>query len=233
MIGNTGTCYRRGKAAWKGMLILSAARGGRVNTYYGDLSLLDDGDGAWFAKAQALYFPLQAAGKTSLFGDDPGSGKPYGFVGRGPGGAVCTVLNPGAIDADIPLPIPRDQGARILFTDAGRAPGLGQGVLRLRARAADCVVGSGNLCGHPMGPRDWPDVVIPAALRALLLADVVHCRGCCVSTTVLAQARVHYASCAARSAPTAAHGVSREGRPPPGSQWGNSLSCGSSRMEGS
>jgi hypothetical protein len=55
MIGNTGTCYRRGKAAWKGMLILSGARGGLVNTYYGDLALLDEADGAWFAKAQHLY----------------------------------------------------------------------------------------------------------------------------------------------------------------------------------
>jgi hypothetical protein len=184
MIGNTGTCYRRGKAAWKGMLILSAARGNRVNTYYGDLSLLADGDLAWFAKAQSLYYPLQAAGYTSLFGDYPGSGKPYGFTGHDSDGIVCTVVNPGAIDADIRLPIASIGGARVLFTDAGRAPILTGATLHLGPGQL-AVVGSGAYADPKWDLGTQGDVLIPESCVPLPIANVV--RGPrSVSATVLA-----------------------------------------------
>jgi hypothetical protein len=184
MIGNTGTCYRRGKAAWKGMLILSAARGNRVNTYYGDLSLLDDGERAWFAKAQRLYFPLQAEGKTSLFGDYPGSAKPYGFVGRGHGGVVCTVLNPGATDADISMPIPVGEGTRILFTDAGRAPILRGETLRLGPGQL-AVIGSGAFADLKWDLGTQSDVLIPWNCEELPVAGIVKGPSS-ISVTVLA-----------------------------------------------
>jgi hypothetical protein len=172
MIGNTGTCYRRGKAAWKGMLILSAARGSRVNTYYGDLSLLDGGDRAWFAKAQSLYFPLQAAGDTSLLGGYPGSAQPYGFMGRDSGGAVCTLLNPGATDADILLPISPGAGIRVLFTDGGRAPVLTGAGLHLGPGQL-VVVGSGAYANPRWDLGQQADVRIPASCEPLPTADVV------------------------------------------------------------
>jgi hypothetical protein len=184
MIGNTGTCYRRGKAAWKGMLILSAARGNRVNTYYGDVALLDAGDRAWFSKTQGLYFPLQSKGITSLFGDYPGSGKPYGFMGRVQGGSVCTVLNPGATYADIPLPISQGEGTRLLFTDAGRAPVLARGTLHLGPGQL-AVVGSGTYADPKWDLGIQSDVVIPGACDELPVADIV--RGPrSVSATVIA-----------------------------------------------
>ena len=172
MIGNTGTCYRRGKAAWKGMLILSAARGNRVNTYYGDMTLLDERDRAWFAKTQALYYPLQAAGNTSLFGDYPGSGKPYGYMGWGPGGAVCTALNPGATDAQIELPIAIDGGTRILFTDAGRVPVLGGKTLHL-GPGQMAVVGSGAYADPKWDLGIQADVLIPVSCEPLAVSNVV------------------------------------------------------------
>ncbi len=184
MIGNTGTCYRRGKVAWKGMMLLSAARGNRVNTYYGDLTLLDAGDRIWFARAQDLYFPLQAGGCTSLFGNDPGSGRPYGYLGRGPAGAVCTVLNPGAADADVPLPISQNEGGRILFSDAGRVPALAGGVLRLGPGQLT-VVGSGVFSDSKWDLGTQTDVVIPQSSKALPTTDVVHGPRS-VSATVLA-----------------------------------------------
>ena len=42
MIGNTGTNYYRKTSAWKGMLMLMIARGGWINTIYGNLEFLDD-----------------------------------------------------------------------------------------------------------------------------------------------------------------------------------------------
>ena len=59
MIGKTGTCYKRGLAAWKGALILSLARGGWLNVYHGNLELIDDKDAAWFAKVQRIYMQIQ------------------------------------------------------------------------------------------------------------------------------------------------------------------------------
>ncbi len=55
MIGKTGTCYKRGMAAWKGELILTLARGGWLNVYHGNLELIDDKDAAWFATVQKMY----------------------------------------------------------------------------------------------------------------------------------------------------------------------------------
>jgi hypothetical protein len=184
MIGNTGTCYRRGKAAWKGMLILSAARGNRVNTYYGDLALLDDDDRAWFARAQSLYFPLQTKGNTSLFGEYPGSGRPYGFMGHDSGGGVCTVVNPGATDAEVLLPMPSIGGTKVLFTDEGRVPALIGGRLHLGPGQL-AVVGSGVYADPRWDLGTQADVQIPESCEPLPIADVVHGPRS-VSATVLA-----------------------------------------------
>ncbi|HKM53115.1 MAG TPA: hypothetical protein VJY33_06855, partial [Isosphaeraceae bacterium] len=172
MIGNTGTCYRRGKAAWKGTLILSAARGGLVNTYYGDLTLLDERDRAWFAKVQRLYYPLQALGETATFGGYPGAGGPYGFVARGPGGAVCTVLNPGLTAGDVALSLPPNTVSRLLFTDAGPAPVIGGGAIRL-GPGQMAVVGTGAYADTMWDLGIQDDVVIPESCEPLKLSDVV------------------------------------------------------------
>ncbi|MDD4922899.1 MAG: hypothetical protein PHS30_10545, partial [Bacteroidales bacterium] len=82
MIGNTGTCYFRNKQAWQGMLLLSGARGGWMNTYYGNMDLLSDKDGIWFAKVQSMFYELQENGKISSFGNIPGTAKPYGYLAK-------------------------------------------------------------------------------------------------------------------------------------------------------
>jgi hypothetical protein len=184
MIGNTGTCYRRGKAAWKGTLLLSAARGERVNTYYGDMTLLDAGDRAWFAKAQGLYFPFLSHGQVSTFGGYPGAGEPYGFLGRDPKGTVCTVMNPGAKAADLTLPMSPELGPRLLFTDAGPTPVVTGSSIHL-GPGQIAVVGSGAYADpvRVMGVQD--DVVIPTSCEPLQVADVVH-GTLSVSATVIA-----------------------------------------------
>ena len=184
MIGNTGTCYRRGKAAWKGMLILSAARGGRVNTYYGDVALLDEQDRAWFAKAQSLYYPLQATGNPVTFGGYPGAGGPYGFVAGGSDGSVCTVLNSGATEADVALPPPAKAGGRILFADAGMAPVLTTGSVHLGPGQL-AVVGTGNYADPKWDLGTQNDVFIPTACGPLAANEVFR-DSRSVSVTVLA-----------------------------------------------
>jgi hypothetical protein len=105
MAGNTGTCYWRGKAGWKQMLILSLARGGRYHVAYGDLSLFDDVDAQFWAQAQRAYTPLMKQGATTSFGGWPGAGEPYGWLGAAPGFAIATVVNPGIGPDVIELPI--------------------------------------------------------------------------------------------------------------------------------
>ena len=88
MIGKTGTCYKRGIAAWKVALILTLARGGWLNVYHGHLELIDDQDAAWFAKVQKLYMQIQQYGNTSLYRRHPGDGNAL-WIFLKPGEVAC------------------------------------------------------------------------------------------------------------------------------------------------
>jgi hypothetical protein len=172
MIGNTGTIYRRGKAAWKGTMILSAARGGHVNTYYGDLALLNDADGAWFARVQSLYYPFQARDQISTFGDYPGMGRPYGFVARGAEGAVYTVVNPGPQAVDEGLPIPVASKTRLLFADSGPEPVVKDSSIRL-GPGQMAVFGTSAYADRKWDLGRQDDVKIPSGCDALEARDLV------------------------------------------------------------
>jgi hypothetical protein len=173
MIGNTGTCYRRGKAAWKGTLVLSGARGGLVNTYYGDVTLLNGADRAWFAKVQHLFLPLQASGTTALFGEYPGSARPYGFTAHDERGTVCTVLNPAPVPVDLELPVPDGATNRVLFTDNGAPPRLDGKRLHLGPGQL-VVVGSGGYSEPRWDLGFQEDVQVPMSSEALDMKGVVH-----------------------------------------------------------
>jgi hypothetical protein len=54
MVGNTRTIYYRKTNAWKGMMLLTVARGGWVNTIHGNLEFLVGEKAAWFASAENL-----------------------------------------------------------------------------------------------------------------------------------------------------------------------------------
>lgn len=122
MIGETGTCYYRADHCWKGMLILELARGGWVNVYHGNLELLSDEDGKWFAKVQAMYHGLQKQDSTVTFGEIPGKGKPYGFKSSDSKGIVCTVINPSQSMATVELP--GSGKSQLLYADGGFHPKL-------------------------------------------------------------------------------------------------------------
>lgn len=164
MIGTTGTCYHRKTAAWQGMLILSLARGGWVNTYYGNLDLLSNKQGAWFARVQSLFLGLQASGRFTTFGEMPGTGRPYGYVAEGTDGALITVVNPSqAVEA---VRLPGKIGGRILFRDGGHVPVLRDGTLKLGPEQM-ALVGAGRYDDPAFELGQQDEVRIPCAIQPL------------------------------------------------------------------
>lgn len=164
MIGVTGTCYKRGIAAWKGSLILSLARGGWLNVYHGNLELLTDADAAWFAMVQKTYMYLQQFGQTTQWGDIPGTGNPYGYRSVTSDGSLFTVVNPSQSTQEIELPC--DGEGRILFHDEGFRPFIRNNKLFLGAEQL-AVVGFGK---YNSGHFDWgteKDILIPEKIEPL------------------------------------------------------------------
>ena len=165
MIGRTAACYRRQLAAWKGMLILSLARGGLVNTYYGNLELLDDEKAAWFAKAQAMFLQSQTSGRFFSFGGIPGKAEAYGYAGLSDQGALYTAVNPSQSFQTVPLH-PSNSGPaappewRLLFTDTGYQPELIDRSVTLGPEQM-CVVGSGVYADDACELGLEEDVTIP------------------------------------------------------------------------
>jgi hypothetical protein len=160
MIGTTGTCYYRGAAAWKGMLLLSLSRGGLANTYYGNLELLSDGDAQWFASAQRAFFAIHRDGQTSTFGGMPGQSEPYGFVSTNARGALVTVVNPSQSTRTISLPCVKSPG--LVFTDSGFAPVIRDETITLGAEQI-AVLGSGEYASLSFGIET--DVCIPTRIE--------------------------------------------------------------------
>lgn len=171
MIGTTGTCYFRGTAAWRGMALLGLMRGGWVNTFYGNLELLDTDAAAWLARAQRLVLPLQETARWSVFGGLPGRGEPYGFRAATTAGSLAVIVNPAQTVAAVPLPRAQRQrhgdDVRVLFRDAGFAPTVRDGALLLGPEQL-ALVGTGEFAdpAHDLGFE--PDVVVPTAIKPLL-----------------------------------------------------------------
>ena len=163
MVGNTATNYFRKTSAWRGSLLLMAARGGWINTVHGNLEFLGDEDARWFAKVQALYAPLQSAGHTRWFGGNPGSPWSYGFGSEAKDGALYAVVNPSQGVRTLRLPRlsaaqePNIDG-RVLFHDEGFMPVLSGDKIEL---------GPGELALVGFGRYDSPadDLGVEADIR--------------------------------------------------------------------
>jgi len=164
MIGNTGTCYNRGKEAWKGTLVLSAVRGGLMNIYYGDINLLTDEDAKWFAKVQKMFFPIQEFGRIETFGNIPASREPYGFLGKTQTGALITIINPSQAVKTIDLPQLGFEGAELLFTDNGFKPQLSENKITLGSEQM-AVVGVGSYASKIYDLGIQEDVKIPLTIQ--------------------------------------------------------------------
>jgi hypothetical protein len=171
MIGNTGTIYYRKTNAWKGMLLLMAARGGWINTVHGNLEFLDDDMARWFARVQSIYEHFQGLGQTRTFGGIPGAVEPYGFGSIDSDGAIYTVVNPSQAVRELELPLlSRKQAApmkgRVLFRDAGFAPVLRGDKIKLGPGQL-AAVGYGRYAGPEFDLGIQEDVKIPISIRPL------------------------------------------------------------------
>jgi hypothetical protein len=171
MVGNTGTNYFRKTNAWRGSLLLMAARGGWINTVYGNLEFLDDDDARWFARVQSLYEPLQRTGITRWFGGNPGGVRPYGFGSVEGDGALYAVVNPSHGIKTIRLPrLSTEQEpnivGRVLFRDAGFAPILEDDFIRLGPGQL-ALVGFGRYADPAYDLGIQSDIRIPRSIKPL------------------------------------------------------------------
>jgi len=176
MVGNTGTIYYRKTNAWKGMMLLTVARGGWVNTIHGNLELLDAEKAAWFARVQKIYARLQAEGRTKTFGGVPGEVVPYGFGSLDAEGAIYTVMNPAQSVAELELPLLSRvqsplQSGRIIFRDAGFAPTLRGSTVKL-GPGEMVAVGFGRYASAEFDLGVQDDVVIPRSIEPVEAAFV-------------------------------------------------------------
>mgnify|MGYP000131930396 CR=1 FL=1 len=166
MIGTTGTCYKRGTAAWKGMLLLTLARGGWANFVYGNLELLDEVKAEWFARVQSMFLPMQANGCTRTFGGVPGRAEPYGYLSADGSGSLCTVVNPSQCIAEIEVPEVGGQRGTVLFRDAGFAAQVRGNVVTLGPEQL-ALVGHGGYASDEFDLGLQEDVIIPLDIQPI------------------------------------------------------------------
>lgn len=174
MFGNTGTIYYRKTHAWKGELLLMLSRGGWVNTIHGNLEFLSDEDARWFARAQKMFAPLKAMGRTKTFGGIPGDAQPYGFGSLTSGGAVYTVVNPAQVVNELEMPLlsevqPPLASGRVIFRDAGFVPLLDGNKITL-GPGQMAAVGFGRYAAPAFDLGVQEDVRIPRSIRPLAAA---------------------------------------------------------------
>lgn len=167
MIGETGTCYRRGIAAWRSSLLLNMARGGWLNVMHGNIDLLDDADARWMARAQHLYLPLQRHGRTTFIGGLPGRCEPFGYKAESTDGAILTLVNPSQQTLRLPLQSDnRYDTATLLFADSGFSPQIQADTIVLGPEQM-AVVGLGRYAGEEYQLGEEPDVLIPSAIKPI------------------------------------------------------------------
>lgn len=226
MVGTTGTCYNRRIAAWKGALILTLARGGRLNVYHGNIDLLSDADAVWFARVQKTYLQIQQSGQTSLWGDIPGTGDPYGYLSVTSGGVLFTVVNPSQSLKTIDLP--ENKSGRVLFRDNGFLPVIRNNQIILGPEQM-AVIGFGE---YNSGKYDWgteKDIFIPDRIEALqpeISFPDEHSALLTVHPAEAMNIRVFFSQCDASGTPFRSWG----GAPPDGTKMNEFLSI--SAMQG-
>jgi hypothetical protein len=221
MIGKTGTCYKRGLAAWKGALILTLARGGWLNVYHGNLELIDDKDAAWFAKVQKIYMQIQRYGQTSLFGAVPGTGMPYGYFSTTAEGGLVTVVNPSQSIRKVELPDKISESGFVLYRDDGFEPVVTNNTIMLGAEQL-VVIGFGK---YAVGQGKWEsdkDIQIPQKIEPLK-ADVEitgnHTASVLINPTAGMNIRVLFSQCGTDGKPFRSWG----GAPPDGARMNEYL----------
>jgi len=161
--------FSSGLHAFRGAFLLAMARGGWVNTVHGDLRQIQDPELRWMARAQKLFFELQAQGHVHSFGAPPGAAKPYGFAASDARGSVYVVINPGQAVVSLALPPASQQPAqgagRVQFRDAGFVPRLSGNSITL-GPGQMAMVGFGAFAEPAYSFGVQEDVVIPNSIES-------------------------------------------------------------------
>lgn len=180
MAGPTGTCYWRGKAGWKEMLLLSLARGGKVHVSYGDLSLITDEDAEWWAAVQKLLLPFLEQGTTSSFGGWPGGGEAFGWLSVKGDEAICTVASPGLTVADVDLPASPSGKWRLLGSNDSHVGSGAEGRISLSAASLavfTCYEDFESLEFDGSGDAAWVEVSSASSASSGLKLDLEEVSG--------------------------------------------------------
>jgi hypothetical protein len=221
MIGKTGTCYKRGLAAWKGELILTLARGGWLNVYHGNLELIDDQDAVWFAKVQKIYMQIQQYGQTSIFGAIPGTGMPYGYFSQTDGGSLFTVVNPSQSTQKIKFPETTAGAGFVLYHDEGFDSVIESNTITLGAEQL-AVIGFGKYAAEQTEWEPGKDIQTPQKiepLKAEVKVTDTHTASVQVSPMAGMNIRVLFSQCDANGIPFRSWG----GAPPDGTRMNEFL----------
>ena len=166
---NDNPGLRQPLRAWKGAFLHSMARGGWVNGVNGDIERIRSVDAIWMARAQKLFFTLQAQGRIRSFGGPLSGGKPYGFAATTQRGSIYVVVNPGLTVAPLALPLlPTVKSilpeGRIQFRDAGFKPRLRGATITL-GPGQMAMIGYGAYAGPAFNFGVQQDVVIPNSIE--------------------------------------------------------------------
>jgi hypothetical protein len=117
MLSNTGTGFYRGKKDWKTMLVSTLAKRSMVQTYYGNIDLLNTDDARWMAKAQNLFYEMDT---LLLAGEYPYQAKPYSYHLKNKKGGLLFIVNPSQEFRNIKLPEEYDgKPSFVLFSQKG------------------------------------------------------------------------------------------------------------------
>ncbi len=117
MLSNTGTGHNRGKKEWKTMLISALSKHSMVQTFYGNIDLLNANDAEWITKAQKLFYQMDT---LQLIGEYPYEAKPVLYHLKNGKGGLVYILNPSQQVKNVKLPEEyKDKTARVIFSQNG------------------------------------------------------------------------------------------------------------------
>ena len=117
MLSETGTGYKRGKKEWKTMLISTLSKHSKVQTYYGNIDLLDGKDAEWMAKAQKLFYQMDS---IKLTGEHPYNQQILLYHLKNEKGGLVYILNPCQQVKNVKLPEEYiNKASRIIFSQRG------------------------------------------------------------------------------------------------------------------
>jgi hypothetical protein len=171
--GTTNTCFYRGRAGFRRTHVAQLARGGGRDMFYGDPSLLNDGDLAYLSKARALFFDACRRNLTTRFvGGEPGVAPWHGYITGGGARGLAYLVNPQPYPQIVQLVVPCLAEARILFHDGKDQPGLQTQPDQLAVALGPeqmVLVGMGDYADmrHELGAE--PDAGLPRDMRLLPL----------------------------------------------------------------